>query len=91
MLVEEFFVHFMRINMGLNAAFRIAIIKRFLEPRHVSSISNSGLDIVYSIVVKLKLVCGEFFIVQMNLCHGKLHSTEMLSLMMNLLLLKSKC
>jgi len=91
MLEEEFFVHFMRMNMGLNAAFVNATIKKLLELRHVSNISSNGLDIVYNIAITLLLVYEEFFSIQVNSCHGRLHSIEMLSLMTNLLLMKIKC
>jgi hypothetical protein len=50
MLVEEFFVHFIIMNMVLNAVFRIATITRLLELRHASNIRNNGLIIAQSIV-----------------------------------------
>ena len=53
MLVEEYSVHFMIMNMGLNAIFGNATIKKFLELKLARSISNSGLDILHSITVKL--------------------------------------
>jgi hypothetical protein len=53
MLEEGFFVPFMSMNMGLNAAYRIVTIKKFREPKHVGDIRNSGLNIVHSIVVRL--------------------------------------
>ena len=53
MLMEESFVHFMIMNMGLCAVFGTATIKKFLELRFARSISNSGLDILHSIAVKL--------------------------------------
>jgi hypothetical protein len=53
MLMEEFSVHFMIMSMVLDAASRVATIKKSLEPRHVGSISNNGLNIPHSIVVKL--------------------------------------
>ena len=60
MLVEESSVHFMIMNMGLNAVFGNATIKKFLELKLARSIGNSGLDILHSIAVKLKQVCEEF-------------------------------
>jgi hypothetical protein len=53
MLVEESFVHFMIMNMGLNVVFGNATIKKLLELKLVRSISNSGLDILHSIAIKL--------------------------------------
>jgi hypothetical protein len=53
MLVEESFVHFMIMNMGLNAIFGNATIKKFLVLKLARSISNSGLDILRSIAIKL--------------------------------------
>jgi hypothetical protein len=53
MLVVEYSVHFMIMNMGLNAIFGNATIKKFLELKLARSISNSGLDILHSITVKL--------------------------------------
>jgi hypothetical protein len=90
MLVEEFFVHCMNMSMVLDATSRTAIIKKFLEPRHVRSISNNGLDILHSIAVKLWQVCEGSFSILVNSCHGSLHSLDILNLMMNLLLRKCK-
>ena len=53
MLVEEYSVHFMIMNMGLNAVFGNATIKKFLELKLARSISSDGLDILHSITVKL--------------------------------------
>jgi hypothetical protein len=43
----------MIMNMGLNAIFGNATIKKFLVLKLARSISNSGLDILRSIAVKL--------------------------------------
>ena len=59
MLVEESSVHFMIMNMGLNVVFGNATIKKLLELKLARSISNSGLNILHSIAVKLLQVCEE--------------------------------
>ena len=41
-LEEESFVHYMSLNMGLNAELRDVPIKRWLRLRHVQSIKNNG-------------------------------------------------
>jgi hypothetical protein len=53
MPVEESFVHFIIMNMEQNAVFVNATIKKYLELRRARNISNSGLDILHSIAVKL--------------------------------------
>ena len=45
MLGEESSVHFMILNMGLNAVFGNATIKKFLELKLARSISNTGLGL----------------------------------------------
>jgi hypothetical protein len=84
MLVVEFSVHFMIMNIEQSVVFGNATLRKFKELRLVRGISSSGLTIHHNIADILWQVCKEFCDNLVNSCHGSQLLTEILSHMMEL-------
>jgi hypothetical protein len=82
---EEYFVHYMSLNMGLHAEFINVLIRKLPKLRPVLSIRNNRKNTFKNTMDTVLLAFREYCSDQMKTCLGHFLSMKMCNHMMNLL------